>query len=115
VVERQPEKLKVVGSNPIPDNLLLLLFPINFLLLNDLFVFHITHSLVAIFTIFYVVLCCLLLITNSFGEHKSIILNFNLIFIFSKVLFSIKNILLKIVSLLSKSLYYNFTSKGSLK
>jgi hypothetical protein len=96
--------------------LLLLLFPINFLLFNDLFVFHITHSLVAIFTIFYVVLCCLLLITNnSFGEHKSIILNFNLIFIFSKVLFSIKNILLKIVSLLSKSLYYNFTSKGSLK
>jgi len=47
VVERQPEKLKVVGSNPIPDKMLFLLYFVFFLILTNFFgfVFNFTPTL----------------------------------------------------------------------
>jgi len=47
VVERQPEKLKVVGSNPIPDKMLFLLYFVFFLILTNFFgfVFDFTPTL----------------------------------------------------------------------
>ena len=59
MVERQPEKLKVVGSNPIPDKMLylfiyvfgLLLCGFNPVLVFDLTIFH-------LFIIFYSYLFC---------------------------------------------------------
>ncbi len=44
MVERQPEKLKVVGSNPIPDKMLFLLYFILFLTLGtfNVFIFDFT-------------------------------------------------------------------------
>ena len=47
MVERQPEKLKVVGSNPIPDKMLFLLYFVFFLILTNFFgfVFDFTPTL----------------------------------------------------------------------
>ena len=47
MVERQPEKLKVVGSNPIPDKMLFLLYFVFFLILTNFFgfVFNFTPTL----------------------------------------------------------------------
>ena len=47
MVERQPEKLKVVGSNPLPDKMLFLLYFVFFLILTNFFgfVFDFTPTL----------------------------------------------------------------------
>ena len=56
MVERQPEKLKVVGSNPIPDKMLFLLYFVVFLALNNFnsFGFNITPSLFILLNLFLV-------------------------------------------------------------
>ena len=87
MVERQPEKLKVVGSNPIPDKMLYFFVYIVFLICFSFFTsplldFNVFHLII----IFYSYLFC----DFGFWNSKSHTTSYNLSFFLSYVLLKVK-------------------------
>lgn len=68
MVERQPEKLKVVGSNPIPDIMLFLVLWFLFLVLNDVLI-------VIFFNQFFLIFYILLYVLRNYTVRKVTFLN----------------------------------------
>ncbi len=102
MVERQPEKLKVVGSNPIPDKMLFTFFYLTLLvLINDTVVFGFSPLTLVLCTYF---------ITLAF-KRKNYTYNTNIKFILSNVALQ----LWLLLSASAQSLYMYTTSVRVLK
>ena len=65
MVERQPEKLKVVGSNPILDKMLFLFFYLNLIVCLEIFLITSIFFAILIPVIYYISV-----FFKSFSQHK---------------------------------------------